>query len=155
MTDVRKSDAGAYECKSSNELGSSSVGTSLMVFVTPRFTAKPSPFVKAVAGSSVSLNCSSVGDPTPVVTWRRQSGVLPAERARVENGTLHISALNATVDAGVYICEAKSGYFKIEARSVLDLIPGEKVFHLLFLFSIKAVALCLVETFTRLQRFRR
>ena len=140
MTDVRKSDAGAYECKSSNELGSSSVGTTLVVFVTPRFTTKPSPYVKARAGSSVSLNCSSVGDPTPVVTWRRQSGVLPAERARVENGTLHISALNATVDPGVYICEAKSGFLKIEARSVLDLIiPGEKVLSLLFLFSIKAV----------------
>ena len=55
----------------------------------------------------MTLNCSAVGDPEPVISWRREGGQLPAGRTVVTSGSLTISNLRVE-DSGAYACVATS-----------------------------------------------
>ncbi len=56
-------------------------------------------------GSSVDLNCTASGIPTPFITWVRLDSSLSSAASNA-NGTLSISSFNSTTDAGTYVCVA-------------------------------------------------
>ena len=76
-------------------------------------------------GQSIVLNCSAKGDPQPVISWRKENGVLPAGRHEIRNGSLILRDLTST-DSGVFVCVATSaGVFYTEARSKVIVQPND------------------------------
>jgi len=120
-----KDDIGSYVCHAKNQLGETSAATSLFVWSPPKFITKPPESVNKIAGDDLSINCSTAGDPPPIVSWKRSEGAWEKSRMKVTRGILTISSLSST-DSGVFICEAKTPYYTIEARTDL-LITNRKL----------------------------
>ena len=116
-----KDDIGSYVCHAKNQLGETSAATSLFVWSPPRFIIKPPQSLNKAADDDLSINCSAAGDPPPIVSWKRSEGAWENKRMKVNRGILTISTLSST-DSGVFICEAKTPYFTIEARTDLLVI---------------------------------
>ncbi|XP_020900723.1 fibrinogen-like protein A [Exaiptasia diaphana] len=114
-----KEDSGTYLCKAENLLGSVTKGTFLIVVELPRFTIKPPTSLVTLPGKTVRLNCKATGEPKPVITWRRENGVLPIGRHEVRDGSLILKDFTTT-DFGAYICTATSAdVFNRESRSTI------------------------------------
>jgi len=118
-------DIGSYVCHAKNYFGETSAATSLFVWSAPKFISKPPQTVIKTAGNDLSLNCSVAGDPPPIVSWKRSQGAWEENRMKVSRGILTISALRYA-DSGVFICEAKTPYYTIEARTDL-LVTNRKL----------------------------
>ena len=108
LFDVRKADSADYICTATNLLGSAVQKTLLVVVSLPRLTIKPPAKVVAFVGDTLTLNCSAIGDPQPVINWKRQGAQLPVERSHQQiNGGLVIRDIR-NADGGNYICVVKS-----------------------------------------------
>ena len=120
ISDVRKVDSDAYFCSAVNLLGNVERKTLLVVISLPQFTVKPPGKVFVGSGSTLTLNCSAIGDPRPVISWKRQGAALPVGRSDRTNDSLVLSDLKEE-DAGNYICVATSaGVFDIETISDVE-----------------------------------
>ena len=120
ISDVRKTDSDWYFCSAVNILGNVEKKTQLVVVTLSVFTFKPPGKVFAATGDTLALNCSAIGDPQPVISWKRQGAVLPVGRTRRIDNKLIIRDLKEE-DAGIYICVATSaGVFAVEAISVVE-----------------------------------
>lgn len=73
----------------------------------PVFTVKPPGKVFAATGDTLTLNCSAIGDPRPVISWKRQETALPVGRSHRTNDALVLSDLREE-DSENYICVAAS-----------------------------------------------
>ena len=120
ISNVRKVDSDTYFCSANNLLGNMERKTLLVVISLPNFTVKPLGKVSVVRGGTLTLNCSAIGDPRPVISWKRQGAELPAERSHWTNKTLVLRDLKDE-DAGIYVCVATStGVFNIETVSYVE-----------------------------------
>ena len=73
----------------------------------PRVQLAPGP-THAKTGHNISLpECHVTGFPTPNVTWRKLTGVLPRKRAVYDKGSLTLTATEGN-DSGPYECFAKN-----------------------------------------------
>ncbi|XP_028515948.1 LOW QUALITY PROTEIN: roundabout homolog 2 [Exaiptasia diaphana] len=104
---ANQNDSGTYVCKAENLLGS--VVGSIMVNVIdlPVFVVKPTSFYTAQRGTTAVLNCTAKGNPQPVISWRKDNGVLPVGRYEVKDGSLIIRNVKQ-IDSGVFVCTATS-----------------------------------------------
>ena len=117
---VRKDDSDTYFCSAVNLLGSVERKTLLVVISLPSFTIKPLAKVVVETGGTLTLNCSAVGDPQPVISWKRLRAKLPVGRGQQINGALVIRATRK-VDTGNYICTATSaGVFRVETVTFVE-----------------------------------
>ncbi|KXJ18681.1 Fibrinogen C domain-containing protein 1 [Exaiptasia diaphana] len=115
----KKHDSGLYVCKGENLLGSAVGSVVVNVIDLPVFVVKPLSSYIAPPGSTVMLNCTAKGDPQPVITWRKDNGVLPIGRFELRDGSLIIRNVKKT-DSGVFVCTATSaGVFDTESRTTL------------------------------------
>ncbi|KAK1786480.1 hypothetical protein P4O66_017620, partial [Electrophorus voltai] len=115
ITDVHREDAGYYLCQAISVAGST-ISKALLQVDTGPWNLVP-PIIRQgpanqtlVPGSSARLQCQAVGTPPPGIRWEKDGRDLPSDGARVklmENGTLHIGALQET-DSGTYTCVASS-----------------------------------------------
>ena len=122
---VRKEDSEFYICSAENLLGKVERKTLLVVVSLPQFTSKPSSKIVSILNCTVRLNCSAIGDPQPIISWRKQGGQLPVGRSQQINGELVITNLQQS-DVGNYICTAASaGVFDVEAVTTLEIQKGE------------------------------
>ena len=120
---VRKNDSDFYVCSASNLLGRVEKKTLLVVASPPRFVVKP-PANVVPLGRTLTLNCGAVGDPQPVISWKKQGGQLPAGRSQQINGSLVIRNMIIS-DKGNYICVASSaGVFRVETGTYIDVQTG-------------------------------
>ncbi|KAL9967873.1 hypothetical protein ACROYT_G026173 [Oculina patagonica] len=120
ISDVRKVDSDTYFCSAVNLLGNVEIKTLLVVISLPVFTVKPPGKVTVGFGDTLTLNCSTTGDPRPVISWERQGAALPVGRSHRTNEALVIRDVREE-DAGIYICVARSaGVFDIEAISYVE-----------------------------------
>uniref|UniRef100_A0A8D2M0D9 Immunoglobulin superfamily member 9 n=1 Tax=Zonotrichia albicollis TaxID=44394 RepID=A0A8D2M0D9_ZONAL len=72
----------------------------------PTFLETPPAFVEVRDQAALSLTCRAVGNPQPVVTWKRSD--LPVQSGdTVSNGTLSIATVERA-SAGTYTCHASS-----------------------------------------------
>ena len=76
IINVRKVDSDAYFCSVVNLLGNVEKKTLLVVVSLPVFTVKLPGKVSAFTGDTLTLNCSAIGDPRPVISWKRQGATL-------------------------------------------------------------------------------
>ena len=120
---ARKDDTGPYVCTAVSSLGQTSAVTTLVVWSAPTFVTRPPSSTKTIPGVSLSLSCSASGDPVPLISWKRSAGAWVEQRMKVQDGTLKISGL-VKADSGIYICEARSPHFTIEARTYLEVKEG-------------------------------
>jgi len=76
--------------------------------------------VFAVAGDTLTLNCSATGDPLPVISLRREGAELPVGRSHRISDALILKDLKEE-DDGIYISVATSaGVFDNEAISYVE-----------------------------------
>ncbi|KAK2570960.1 Hemicentin-1 [Acropora cervicornis] len=67
-----------------------------------------------------TLNCSAIGDPQPVISWKRQGSQLPVGRSQQIGGALVVRDVQKE-DAGNYICAATSaGVFHRETVAMVE-----------------------------------
>ncbi|XP_030921157.1 protein turtle homolog A [Geospiza fortis] len=74
----------------------------------PTFLETPPAFVEVRDQAALSLTCRAVGNPQPVVTWKRSDQpVQSGDTVQVSNGTLSIATVERA-SAGTYTCHASS-----------------------------------------------
>ncbi|KAK2496242.1 hypothetical protein MC885_004305 [Smutsia gigantea] len=113
---LRKSDSVQLECIGRNEGGEARLIVQLTVLEPvekPVFHDPVSEKITAMAGHTISLNCSAAGTPMPSLLWvlpngtELQSGHQLQRFYHKAGGTLHISGLSS-IDAGAYRCVARN-----------------------------------------------
>ena len=104
---AKKDDSGTYVCKAENLLGSDVGSIMVNVIDLPVFVVKPPSSKTTKKGATVVLNCTAKGDPHPVISWRKENGLLPVGRYEIRDGSLIIRNVKKT-DSGVYDCTATS-----------------------------------------------
>ncbi|XP_032331696.1 LOW QUALITY PROTEIN: matrix-remodeling-associated protein 5 [Camelus ferus] len=116
MRSLRKSDSVQLACIGRNEGGEARLMVQLTVLEPvekPVFHDPVSEKITAMAGHTISLNCSATGTPTPSLLWvlpngtELQSGQQLNRFFHKGDGRLHISGLSS-VDAGAYRCVARN-----------------------------------------------
>lgn len=123
LAGARKDDTGPYVCSAVSSLGQTSAVTTLVVWSSPKFVTKPPSSITKHPGESMSLICSATGESVPLISWKRSAGAWVEQRMKVQDGTLKITGL-VKADSGIYICEARSPHFTIEARTYLEVKDG-------------------------------
>ena len=122
ISNVRKADSDTFFCSAVNLLGTDEKRALLVVVSLPRFTIKPPARVVATKGETLILNCSAIGDPRPVVSWKRYGAQLPVGRNLQTNGVLVLRNLRIN-DKGNYLCAATSvGVFAVETVTYIDIL---------------------------------
>ena len=81
LMNIQKNDSGNYTCRATNHLGTRLATAMVVVHFAPEFVVKPPSALTIHIGETVKISCSVKGDPQPVVTWRRESGILPMGRS--------------------------------------------------------------------------
>uniref|UniRef100_A0A8C3CPA5 Immunoglobulin superfamily member 9 n=1 Tax=Cairina moschata TaxID=8855 RepID=A0A8C3CPA5_CAIMO len=117
---LRAEDQGWYECRvlfldrpSADADFQNGTWIHLTVNAPPTFLETPPAFVEVRDREALSLTCTAVGNPQPVVIWKRsdlavQSGdAVLRGHSDVRNGTLSIAVVERA-SAGTYTCHASS-----------------------------------------------
>ncbi|KFM08844.1 Protein turtle A, partial [Aptenodytes forsteri] len=112
---LRAEDQGWYECRvlfldrhSTDADFQNGTWIHLTVNAPPTFLETPPAFVEVRDRDTLSLTCTAVGNPQPVVIWKRSDlAVQSGETVQVKNGTLSIAAVERA-SAGTYTCHASS-----------------------------------------------
>ncbi|XP_028515949.1 ficolin-1 [Exaiptasia diaphana] len=116
---AKKDDSGIYVCKAENRFGSALGSILVNVIDLPVFVVKPPKTFPVLGKKIVVLNCTAIGDPQPVISWRKDNGVLPVGRYEVRDGSLIIRNVKKA-DSGVFVCTATSaGVSHSHVRSTL------------------------------------
>lgn len=120
LLNSEKNDSGTYFCKAENHMGSVVSGSKIVVVELPVFQSKPpTSYYAEPAASSVVFNCTAKGHPKPVITWRKENGVLPSGKHEIKGDSLILRDLSKT-DDGTYVCTATSaGVSGVEAKTNL------------------------------------
>lgn len=74
-------------------------------------------------GQNISLECCGIGNPVPVVSWRRVNSDLPIGRSEQIPGGLRIASVQLA-DAGQYVCELKNGVPPMIAQLITLEVQG-------------------------------
>lgn len=113
---LRKSDSVQLACIGRNEGGEARLIVQLTVLdpvEKPIFHDPVSEKITAMAGHTISLNCSAAGTPAPTLLWVLPNGTELRSGQRLHrfyhkgDGMLHISDLSSA-DAGAYRCVARN-----------------------------------------------
>ncbi|XP_053562418.1 matrix-remodeling-associated protein 5 [Bombina bombina] len=110
-------DRGSYVCKATTQYGSSTMNVPVIIIAyPPRITTSPAPVIYARLGSSIQLNCMSIGIPKAEITWELpdKSHLTAGAQSRLygnkflhPQGTLVIQQPSQR-DVGYYKCTAKN-----------------------------------------------
>ncbi|XP_042615421.1 ADAMTS-like protein 3 isoform X2 [Cyprinus carpio] len=130
------SDVGTYRCTATNDLGSDSETTLVLLAETPTIAASrrntsdlKSSSLKVVVGGVISvrlganltLECPVKGVPRPTVSWHRKEGPLGASASPLPDGSLLLRNLTLQ-DYGTYSCVAANSIGKSVASGLLRVV---------------------------------
>ncbi|XP_070581750.1 hemicentin-1-like isoform X2 [Ptychodera flava] len=102
------SDSGTYTCIARNRLGNVTIEYELRVNVPPFINGNGYIEITSILGNPVILPCENSGDPTPQITWEKNSEPLLINgqiRRILDTGSLQIDSTRET-DSGEYACIA-------------------------------------------------
>uniref|UniRef100_A0A8C1UB20 ADAMTS-like 3 n=1 Tax=Cyprinus carpio TaxID=7962 RepID=A0A8C1UB20_CYPCA len=132
------SDVGIYRCTVTNDLGSDSEKTLVLLAEAPTIAASrrntsdlKSSSLKVVVGGVISvrlganltLECPVKGVPRPTLSWHRKEGPLGASASPLPDGSLLLRNLTPP-DYGTYSCVAANSIGKSVASSLLRVAGG-------------------------------
>ncbi|KTG45225.1 hypothetical protein cypCar_00017992 [Cyprinus carpio] len=132
------SDVGTYRCTATNDLGSDSETTLVLLAEIPTIAASrrntsdlKSSSLKVVVGGVISvrlganltLECPVKGVPRPTVSWHRKEGPLGASASPLPDGSLLLRNLTPQ-DYGTYSCVAANSIGKSVASGLLRVVVG-------------------------------
>ncbi|XP_046679186.1 Down syndrome cell adhesion molecule-like protein Dscam2 isoform X3 [Homalodisca vitripennis] len=116
ISNVAVEDGGEYSCTAENRAGKATHSARLNVYGLPYIRLIPK--VTAVAGETFQLKCPVAGYPIEEIHWERSGRELPDDlRQKVIGGTLMISPVQKSADAGVYTCWARNKQGQSARRS--------------------------------------
>ncbi|XP_063239602.1 LOW QUALITY PROTEIN: cell adhesion molecule Dscam2-like [Bacillus rossius redtenbacheri] len=125
ISHVTVEDGGEYTCSAENRAGAAAHSARLNVYGLPYIRLIPK--VTAVAGETLRLKCPVAGYPIEDIRWERSGRELPDDlRQKVHpDGTLVVSQVEKTKDAGVYTCTArnKQGHSARRSGEVAVIVP--------------------------------
>ncbi|XP_068771088.1 hemicentin-2 [Struthio camelus] len=108
---VQPSDSGDYTCLATNEVGSVSRTTRLLVYAPPKMAGSGlQENISAVASQALTLNCNVSGTPVPTVVWYKDGQLVGEGRGlHFLHGAqaLRFSKVQKE-DAGSYTCRAEN-----------------------------------------------
>ncbi|XP_067399043.1 protein turtle homolog A [Emydura macquarii macquarii] len=130
---LRAEDQGWYECRvlfldrhSNDDEFRNGTWTHLTVTSPPAFLETPPAFVEVQEREPLSLACSAIGNPQPVIVWKRNNlAIESGDKVQVSNGTLRIASVERA-SAGIYTCHASSTEGSVTHTTRL-LVPGPPV----------------------------
>ncbi|NXY08243.1 VCAM1 protein, partial [Pteruthius melanotis] len=113
LPSVTFQNGGDYECVAENKFGNSRSEITLTVKYGPKntmITVIPTAALKE--GETVTMKCTSSGNPAPVISWNKKKATGESEKIS-KNATLTIQSLKSQ-DLGLYECEAYNQFGKEE-----------------------------------------
>ncbi|XP_022121552.2 peroxidasin [Pieris rapae] len=119
---IQNSDAGTYTCEAENVHGKISSSVTLEVMAPPAFIVVPKDEQVAI-GDRVQFACTARGVPKPVITWFRNTMLLPPKDNIVlsdENQNLTITEVTED-DDGLYHCRAENSEGLTEISAILKI----------------------------------
>ncbi|GAB6033414.1 Down syndrome cell adhesion molecule-like protein 1 [Chamberlinius hualienensis] len=126
---IQVEDGGLYRCTASNTAGSASHSARLNVHGLPFIRALPK--MTSVEGSNMTLFCPTSGYPIDSIVWMKGDSKVPLDhRQKVfPNGTLLVSNVQRSLDAGKYTCEASNSQGQSSRRDfeVAVLVPPKMI----------------------------
>ncbi|KAL6482245.1 hypothetical protein MHYP_G00103250 [Metynnis hypsauchen] len=138
IVNITSEDSGEYTCQSRNDLGErNSTAVQINVLYPPKnISVSISPSGEIVEGSSVTLTCSSDGNPSvKIYTWFKEGGTSPVGSGQ------NYSIINITADhTGLYYCEAQNDHGAQRSAGVPVFFKGYPV----ILYVALGVGLCFI-----------
>ncbi|XP_069183176.1 protein amalgam isoform X1 [Procambarus clarkii] len=107
ITNTRPRDAGAFLCQIDLE-PPLQLRHTLDVQYAPTIRALVPPEQRVARGKSVTLECSTRGNPEPTIRWTRQEGPLPSGQRTHQGPRLTVEAVERHME-GTYLCTADNG----------------------------------------------
>ncbi|XP_046805984.1 uncharacterized protein LOC111675782 isoform X2 [Lucilia cuprina] len=108
IRDAVPQDAGDYICQIAT-MEPREITHTVEILVPPRIHhISTSGHLQVKKGSSVRIECSASGNPTPNVTWSRKNNILPNGEEKLHSHILSIENVDRH-KGGVYICTANNG----------------------------------------------
>ncbi|NXO61180.1 VCAM1 protein, partial [Phainopepla nitens] len=144
LPSVTFQNGGDYECVAENKFGNSKSEITLNVKYGPKntmITVIPTAALKE--GETVTMKCTSSGNPAPVISWKKKKATGASEKIS-KNATLTIQNLKSQ-DLGLYECEAYNQFGKEEkavklyVQGLLD-EPDQMIPLIIAFSSVAAVA---------------
>ncbi|XP_022525237.2 ADAMTS-like protein 3 isoform X1 [Astyanax mexicanus] len=131
-------DAGVYRCTASNEMGSDSESTQVLLAEPPAITTSSRNVsdlhssslrvpvggrISARLGANLTLDCLVTGVPQPLVSWHRLEGPLSSTAIPLPNASLLLHNLTLQ-DDGTYCCVASNPLSKAVSSSIIHVTAG-------------------------------
>ncbi|XP_025016081.1 Down syndrome cell adhesion molecule-like isoform X2 [Tetranychus urticae] len=108
---ISTSHSGNYTCKVSNNFGSDSYSTELLIEGPPFWITKPR-HIKAKIGQTIELDCIASGFPKPEIVWKKftddmWTNINYLQNVQISNDHLIINSIDR-LHAGSYGCSASN-----------------------------------------------
>ncbi|XP_037891604.1 neural cell adhesion molecule 2 isoform X1 [Glossina fuscipes] len=149
IRDAVPQDAGDYICQIAT-MEPREITHTVEILVPPRIHhISTSGHLQVKKGSSVRIECSASGNPTPNVTWSRKNNILPNGEEKLHSHILSIENVDRH-KGGVYICTANNGVGQAASSQVVlhVLYPPEITVERPIVFSgegHEAMLVCIVH----------
>nr|XP_009936302.1 PREDICTED: vascular cell adhesion protein 1 [Opisthocomus hoazin] len=147
---------GDYECVAENKFGKSKSEITLNVEYGPKNTMiSVIPATAVKEGETVTMKCTSSGNPAPVISWKKKTVTGEPEKI-FKDATLTIQNIKSQ-DLGLYECEAYNQFGK-EEKAVKLLVEGrlekpDQMIPLIIAFScVTAIAVPVVAILIYMSR---
>ncbi|XP_009086746.2 vascular cell adhesion protein 1 [Serinus canaria] len=121
LPSVMFQNGGDYECVAENKYGNSKREITLNVKYGPKSTVITVFPAALKEGETVTIKCTSSGNPAPVISWKKKKATGESEKIS-ENATITIQNLKSQ-DLGLYECEAYNQFGK-EEKAVELYVPA-------------------------------
>lgn len=112
LPSVMFQNGGDYECVAENKYGNSKSEITLNVRYGPKNTMITVFPAALKEGETVTMKCTSSGNPAPVISWKKKKATGESEKIS-KNATITIKNLKSQ-DLGLYECEAYNQFGKEE-----------------------------------------